>query len=48
MTALLYAIRTSNLRAITLLAEKEKCERVAAPKKYLKTVGKIFNKASLT
>ena len=41
MTALHYAIRTSNLNAIKLLSKKETAQRVAAPKKYLKTKGKL-------
>jgi hypothetical protein len=41
MTALHYAIRTSNLNAIKLLSKKETAQRVAAPKKYLEIKGKL-------
>ena len=39
MTALHYAIRDGNLKAIKLLCEKDGPGRVAAPISYLKTVG---------
>ena len=40
MTALHYAIQTENLKAIGILSKTDNINRVAAPKTYLKTVGK--------
>ena len=40
MTALHYAIQTENLKAIGILGKTDTAHRVAAPKTYLKTVGR--------
>ena len=41
MTALHYAIKMGNLKAIDILSKEDNSIRVSAPKKYIESVGKL-------